>query len=225
MNWKEFWNEQASVSDPKAQVGRKVSGNLHADDLLDKIADKIALQMNLQSGDSLLDVCCGNGFLTGKLAPKCKEVFAVDFSEILITKAKEIDSKNVNWICDDASQFNLNKQFDKVLLYFSFQYFESNEMAQLVLANLVRHLKPGGILLIGDIPDADFKWRYYNTFLKRFFAIWSQVKGKNNMGRFWNKNQLANMLNQLGLEVQLVQQENWQPYSWYRFDILAYSKK
>jgi hypothetical protein len=56
MNWKEFWNNQARVNDPKAQVGRLVSGSLHQDDLMDKISDKIAHQIQLNSNVAISHV-------------------------------------------------------------------------------------------------------------------------------------------------------------------------
>ena len=225
MNWKEFWNNQARVKDAKAQVGRQVSGALHADELMDKIANKISSQIQLKATDEVLDVCCGNGILTKKLAGKCKSVDAIDFSEVLIANAKNFGSSNINWYCLDATHFNLNKQFDKIVLYFSFQYFETNEKAERVISCLKNHLKPGGVILLGDIPDSAFKWTYYDTPIKRFFAIWSTLKGKNNMGRFWNKKALAKICLKHGLLTEIQQQENWQPYAWYRFDLLAYSKK
>ncbi|MFY8019845.1 MAG: class I SAM-dependent methyltransferase [Bacteroidia bacterium] len=225
MNWKIFWNTQAQVNDPRAQVGRQVSGSLHADDLMDKIADKIATQIQLKMSDDLLDVCCGNGILTRKLAVRCNSVSAIDFSEVLIANARTEEIDKITWYCDDAYDFNLEKRFDKILLYFSFQYFETNEKAEQVIECLTNHLKPGGIILLGDIPDAAYKWTYYDTPLKRFFAIWSQLKGKNNMGRFWKKESLVKICEKHGLTAEIHSQENWQPYAWYRFDLLAYSKK
>jgi 2-polyprenyl-3-methyl-5-hydroxy-6-metoxy-1,4-benzoquinol methylase len=140
MNWKEFWNNQARVNEPKAQVGRLVSGSLHQDDLMDKISDKIAHQIQLNSNDVLLDVCCGNGILTRKLAVKCKKITAIDFSEVLINNAQNIDSSNITWLCEDATSFQLNQQFDKIILYFSFQYFESDLEASKVIESLKKHL-------------------------------------------------------------------------------------
>jgi 2-polyprenyl-3-methyl-5-hydroxy-6-metoxy-1,4-benzoquinol methylase len=225
MNWKEFWNNQAKENDPKAQVSRLISGILHPDELMDKIANKIANQIQLKPNDVLLDVCCGNGILTRKLALKCNSVIAIDFSEVLIKNAQRTESSNITWICEDASNFKLSQQFDKIVLYFSFQYFESNQQALKVIESLKLHLKPDGILLIGDIPDADFKWKYYDTFPKRFFAIWSKLKGKNNMGRFWRKSDLVKLCSEIDLKSEIQKQETWQPYSWYRFDLVAYSKK
>jgi hypothetical protein len=80
-------------------------------------------------------------------------------------------------------------------------------------------------LLLGDVPDFEFKWKYYDTLLKRFFAVWSMLKGKNNMGRFWRKSDLVKLCSDKDLKAEIIKQESWQPYSWYRFDLLAYSKK
>lgn len=219
MNWKAFWNEQALETDPKAQVGRQVSGSLHDDEVLHKIANKISSQLDLQPNDSLLDVCCGNGFLTELLASKCKEVYGVDFSELLIESASKRNKPNTHWICADATSFELNRKFNKILLYFSFQYIEKDEQAIAVLLQLKKHLNDNGTILIGDVPDSAKWFTYYNSIPKLFFAIWSKIKGHNDMGRFWKIEKLIQLCHACGMKATLEKQESWQPYSWYRFDI------
>ena len=114
----------------------------------------------------------------------------------------------------------MNQEFDAVLLYFSFQYFESYELGKQVVENLVKHAKPGSKILIGDITDKRKFFKYYNT-PKRLFALLKQTLiGKNDMGKFWHPNELFQICKELKIKGRVEEQETWQPYCHYRFDFL-----
>jgi ubiquinone/menaquinone biosynthesis C-methylase UbiE len=219
MNWKAFWNNKVEG----LQVGRVLKGQAMSDELMQRIASRIVIQLQLQPTDSLLDICCGNGHLSKLFLPHVKEIFGVDFSESLITSAQEIATENLHFVLGDATQFSLNQKFDKVLLYFSFQYFESYAIGKLVLQNLLKHAKPGAIILIGDVPNQDQFFTYYNGPRKWWQWLKQELKNSNDMGKFWSKQELLNLCNELGVKGEVVPQEPWQPYAHYRFDLLIYS--
>ncbi len=219
MNWQEFWNSKAAQVNPMDSVGRTVQGKAMSDLTLHKIADLIASQLHLQGQDQLLDVCCGNGELTLLLQKFGGQITAVDFSPILIEQAQNKHGSQINWHCADATKFDFNQQFDCILLYFSFQYFESNKQALAVLRNLSKHLKPDGRILIGDIPDAAQKSIYYKGFLAMLKSNYQRLLGKNDMGKFWCKKQLIALCKKAGLEALALDQQAWQPYANYRFDL------
>jgi 2-polyprenyl-3-methyl-5-hydroxy-6-metoxy-1,4-benzoquinol methylase len=220
MDWKTFWNKTAQENKAEAQVARIVNGQLMKEDLMDKIASKISLQLSLDATKIVLDVCCGNGQLSYKLLPFCKEVIGVDFSETLIKQAQSLPPSHLKFHLGSAENFGLNQEFDAVLLYFSFQYFESYELGKQVIENLVKHAKPGSKILIGDITDKRKFFAYYNT-PKRLFALFKQtINRKNDMGKFWHPNELFQICKELNLKGKIQEQEPWQPYSHYRFDFL-----
>lgn len=212
MNWVSFWNEKAKGKEAAVQVGRVVSGKSMEGEMMQKIAKRIAEQLELMKEDTLLDVCCGNGELTSLLLPYCKEIHGVDFSERLIEKART-EHPNITFHHASAEDFNIEKKFDKVLLYFSFQYFEQTEQALKVINNLIAHTKPGGLILIGDIPDKRKFYSYYNSPVKLLQWFKQKLTCSNDMGRFW----LPEELNANGMEQA---QESWQPYAHYRFDFV-----
>lgn len=225
MNWKEFWNNKATESMPMNSVGRVVQGKEMSELTLHKIAELVASQLHLQAQDKLLDVCCGNGELTILLKKFGNQITAIDFSPILIQQAQSKFGTQINWHCADASSFDLNEQFDCILLYFSFQYFESNKQALAVLKNLSKHLKPGGRILIGDIPDAAKKGIYYKGFAAKLKHLYQGLMGKNDMGKFWNKKQLLELCKKAKLEGLAIDQQAWQPYAAYRFDLFIQKSK
>ena len=86
-DWLNHWNGVAKRAGPEEflrQVERTVGGK-PTNDLqiaLDVRATCQALELN--ASDCLLDLCCGNGLVTFRLASVCQSVYAVDFSSDLI---------------------------------------------------------------------------------------------------------------------------------------------
>ncbi|OYU95732.1 MAG: hypothetical protein CFE21_11375 [Bacteroidetes bacterium B1(2017)] len=220
MNWQQFWDKQGEDKVAALQVARVLNGQAIDPSLVEKIATKISLQLELKNHETLLDVCCGNGQLSKLLLLHCTSVYGVDFSEQLILHARKLHEPNLQFYCASADRFGLNQEFDKVVLYFSFQYFESYEMGKDVIKNLLKHARPGALLLIGDIPDKRKFFTYYNS-PKKLLSYYKQVfKGTNNMGKFWHPNELHMICQELEVIGAPMEQEAWQPYSHYRFDYL-----
>jgi|LauGreDrversion4_1035100.scaffolds.fasta_scaffold44645_2 2-polyprenyl-3-methyl-5-hydroxy-6-metoxy-1,4-benzoquinol methylase len=220
MNWQQFWNDKGINISAQEQVARVLKGEPMKEDLLAKIAAKVSVQLELKKEDKLLDICCGNGALTKLLLPYCDEIVAVDFSEKLIDNAKQFGSNRIQFICENATEFSLNQSFDKVLLYFSFQYFESYEEGKQVITNLIKHARSGAIILIGDITDKRHFFNYYNSPKKLFHWIKQRLINKNDMGKFWHPNELLKICDELNVEGTVIKQELWQPYAHYRFDFI-----
>jgi 2-polyprenyl-3-methyl-5-hydroxy-6-metoxy-1,4-benzoquinol methylase len=154
------------------------------------------------------------------LLPYCQSIVGVDFSEKLIAQANKIGSNKMVFYAADAKEFGLNQSFDKVVLYFSFQYFEDYESGKKVLTNLLKHAAPGALILIGDICDKRKIWRYYNSPKKWWNWLKQSIKQKNDMGKFWHPKELLQMCAELGVKAKVLEQAAWQPYAHYRFDFL-----
>ncbi len=221
MNWKHFWNQKALEPEAALQVARVSKGKPLDHEWMQKIALSIKNQIQLKPLDSLLDVCCGNGLLLASLKPFCSEACGVDFSEGLIKNAQlNYSNLGIGFICGEAQNFKLPRKFDKVILYFSFQYFETYELGKKVIANLIKHAAPGAIILIGDIPDRSRWFHYYNSTHKWFSFIKQELGSQNNMGKFWTAKELMKICDELAVKGEKIEQENWQPFSHYRFDFL-----
>ena len=70
--------------DLKLQVGRWKNHNI------EDIVREIAKRLKITKKDVVLDVGCGNGIITKKIAKKCKRIYGVDFSEFLIARITKI---------------------------------------------------------------------------------------------------------------------------------------
>ena len=77
---------------------------------------KICNERNIKL-DDYLDLACGTGNVTVRLAKNFKNVYAVDLSEDMLREAFEKLRENRirgKIICQDMSELNLNKKFDLI---------------------------------------------------------------------------------------------------------------
>jgi demethylmenaquinone methyltransferase/2-methoxy-6-polyprenyl-1,4-benzoquinol methylase len=112
-----------------------------------KRLETLAEYLKLASGQSVLEVGCGTGQITGWLADKVApgSVTAIDFSSEMLARAK---SKNINAnfmqmdICSPVPSLGL---FDLVLCFHSFPHFCDKPLAMATMSKL---LKPSGKLIV-----------------------------------------------------------------------------
>ena len=117
--------------------------------------------LNLEKSANILDLCCGQGRHVIEFSRRNYiNVNGFDRSHYLINRAKTQAIKEGLAITlkeGDARKLPYkNNQFDAVtVLGNSFGYFETKQDDELVLAEILRVLKPQGKLLI-DITDGDY---------------------------------------------------------------------
>lgn len=223
MNWKEFWQEQASKKNAQERVGRinANSQKANAASFLHTV-QHIKTQLSLQQEHSLLDVCCGNGQLAVHLAPDVKQYFGLDFTLPLIEEAKQLPLQNAEFLWGDASKLitHVPSPVDRILLHFSLQYFEDAKQRYELFNGLFQVSKPGARVLISDIPDAS-RWKaFYKSPLQRLRYLKQKLMGNEDMGAWFKPAQLARYAQGFGFEVSILEQPSHLPYSHYRFDIL-----
>ena len=133
----------------------------------------ILRQVGLAEGMNVLDLACGPGILSGAMAqivnPGC--VTGVDLSEELISVAKKHNEtqgiSNVSFQTGNVYDLHLSADsFDFVYARFLFQHLESPETA---LQNIIRVMKPSGILCAVDVDD-DWLMLYPESELFRSFT-------------------------------------------------------
>jgi len=96
---------------------------------------------------TLLDVACGTGIHLMHLSSEYRAE-GVDLSPELLGTARE---RNLNLPLHQADmrEFDLGRQFDAVTcLFSSIGYMDSEENLRKAVANMARHLKPNGVLIV-----------------------------------------------------------------------------
>ena len=219
MDWKTFWNQFGQYEDVHKQVAR-VSKDTMPLDIIPRIGAYLRDQLDLNTDDRLLDICCGNGVITHEMAAHCEQVFGIDLSSVQVDNARESATGNVTFLEGDALGLSslVSGPFDKVLCYFSFQYFDTYQKGQKALSEMNKVLKPGGVIFLGDIPDYHRKDQFYQTWKAILKHQVDRLLDREAMGKFWKAEELDTITRDLGLKGSKVEQPDGMLYSHYRFD-------
>ena len=117
--------------------------------------DFIEHVLGLTPGDSILDLCCGNGRHAIELARRGYRVTGLDLDGILLREAEDQAEEagvEVEWIQADMRDIPSDKEFDVILnLFTAFGYLESDEEDQKVLQAVQRALRSGGKFLLNTV--------------------------------------------------------------------------
>lgn len=114
--------------------------------------DRIIALLQLQSGITVLDLCCGIGRHSLEFARRGFHVTGVDRTRYYLDKASKqatTEGLKMEFVQADMGEFSRPNGFDVALnLYTSFGYFEDAEDDRRVMKNLYRSLKRGGSLIM-----------------------------------------------------------------------------
>ena len=207
VNWHEFWSdyrkgEVKSERDLFVGVGKTVAKEPISKDAFDLSIDLVRRELELNGSDSLLELCCGNGLMTLRLAPLVREIRAVDFAEHLIDNARKFRSApNVKYVCAEATRYisdlAANKTFvpSKILLGDALGYFELDTLAS-ILASTSTLTAHKFIFTATGIPCDDLKWNFYNTpeRIRRYEENQRLASNYNDgIGRWWRREELKRL--------------------------------
>jgi SAM-dependent methyltransferase len=116
------------------------------------------------SPGSLLDAGCGTGRVGRELFRRGVDVVGVDMDVEMLNTARA-RGPSASWIEGDISAIQLGRTFDIVLMAGNVINFVIPESRRQAVENLVRHLRPGGLLINGHSirpdgcpPDAFAAW-------------------------------------------------------------------
>ena len=139
---------------------------------------KVMLEKNYQVFHDLLplkgkmlDIGCGYGFMPYMLhfASAQREFTGVDYDEDKIEMANNCFSKNsqINFMFADVLNFSFEK-YDAITMLDILHYMQPGDQ-KLVIEKCIRHLNPGGTIIIRD-GNKDLKQRHKGTVLTEFFS-------------------------------------------------------
>lgn len=100
--------------------------------------------LSLKEGDRVIDLGCGDGSLTQKLADMGADVLGIDASAEMIALAKKTHP-NLPFERADALEFSANPPADAVFSNAVFHWIDAKDHP-LLLSRINRALRPGGVL-------------------------------------------------------------------------------
>lgn len=112
------------------------------------------------SKNQILEIGCGTGRILNELIVRgCENLTGIDFSEAQIDICKQ-RKLNCDLRVGDFFQFRSEfseKSFDLIFLHSVTQYFPSSDYFEKFLYSVVEALKPGGKILLIDVPISWYK--------------------------------------------------------------------
>lgn len=121
--------------------------------------------LDLERGDSLLDICCGFGRHLIPLAKRGIKTTGVDICPEYLQEAEQKAKKarvKLNLICEDARKIRLNGKFSGVInMATSIGYFERETDNFKMIKNAYEATKPGGGFLL-ETMNRDWLARYHS---------------------------------------------------------------
>lgn len=203
------------------QVGKTVNGQEISEPQVQLIIENIANVLRLESKDSLVDLCCGNGLLTRQLATLVKDVIGVDFTRGLIDAAiRHNSSPNIEYVNSDVLLID-PKYFSglkKIVMYEALQHFSIEQLDKLL--DQLSNLEMGSLVLFGSVPNNEKLSVYYDTEEKYAFYMQRESEGRPHIGRWWLMNEIKQLAATRGFKATFLSQTPSLYTAYYRFDVL-----
>ena len=158
---RDYWDKLAS-----ANIGFEYKDHwLKADGT--PVDDKMYIEVGnfvgnhvVDTNHEILEIGCGTGrILDAQLAKGFNNLTGIDFSasQIDICKQRELDCKlYVGDVFDFRIEYSA-KRFDMIFLHSVTQYFHSQNYFESFLTSVFEALKPGGKILLIDVPISWYK--------------------------------------------------------------------
>ena len=97
---------------------------------------------------SVLDAGCWTGRVGRELARRGLDVVGVDIDPEMLAVAKE-KGTGAEWLLADLATVELDRTFDAIVMAGNVMIFLAPGSEGTVVANMARHLQPGGVLIAG----------------------------------------------------------------------------
>ena len=110
------------------------------------------------TGKDVLDLACGDGFYTRQFKLRgASSVVGVDLSAGMIALAEDAEKAkplSLTYICSDAAELSIDKQFDFICASYLLNYAHDEQSLKAMCDSIFKHLKPGGkFITINSNPD------------------------------------------------------------------------
>lgn len=228
-HWFEYWNTialQEGDADLLKQVGKTVNREAVSMAQVDRIVDTIQAALDLHSGDRVLDLCCGNGLLTARVAAACNQILGIDFSVPLIGVANTRSRPcNVEYVIDSVLSLpgvlieRKEPCFGKAYMYEALQHFNQDEALGL-LRSLAACAPTSFRLFLGSIPDRARLSEFYNNPERRQEYERRVRDGTEAIGTWWLDREVIEIAESAGFICSIVPQHGDLYTAHYRFDAL-----
>jgi trans-aconitate 2-methyltransferase len=155
--------------------------------------DKLIAELSLSGGERVLDLGCGDGAVTARLAELVPngQVVGIDSSQSMITAARQRERSNLRFVQMDINALSLDDRFELIFSNATLHWVLDHAP---LLANVYGHLSAGGVArfnfagdgncrhyfpavrAVMELPEfrgyfEDFTWPYYMPTIEQYQAL------------------------------------------------------
>ncbi len=163
VNWNKYqraWDEfsdldayWAVLADPAKKYGKWDSDEFYrtGQEEIDRMMAQAKNLGHPKGRQTALDFGCGLGRLTRALSHHFQQCYGVDISEVMLTKAKELNQSflNCNFVWNPKGDLQVfgNNHFDLIYSNIVLQHIPSKRVIEAYIREFVRILKPNGLMV------------------------------------------------------------------------------
>jgi cyclopropane fatty-acyl-phospholipid synthase-like methyltransferase len=224
-DWKAWWNDpRISEADLFQQVGRTVGGVPTGEKDLETTAGAILAALRLTGNEVVLDLCCGNGLISRRIAPHCRKLIALDYSKPLIEiSRRQHAGTGIEFAVADVAHLSTEdtgeSYVDAIFMAHSFMFFDESQAAGLF--RFLRSITDAtSRLFLESIPDQDRMLNFYDTPERLQAHHKRKAEGTEIMVNWWTKDALVALANSEGFLCRPLDQNPDRINHHYRFDAL-----
>lgn len=144
------------------------------------VAVDVASKLELSPMDDLLEIGCGSGNILIPLSFQCQSATGIDHPGLLERLGERFPGPpTITAVPGNFLDLSPAGYYTKILMYAMLHYLSSTEEVLAFVHKATRLLRPGGRMLLGDLPNADRKRRFLATQAGREFdAEWKERRAR-----------------------------------------------
>lgn len=128
-----------------------------------KILGDVLSKLQPQKNHHLLEIGCGVGVILTPLSAYVKTAVGLDHAEMIKKYKKSHVPKNVKLFAGRWPEHKIAGKFDRILVYSVLHYLENPRKVKEFIYSCLKILRPGGILLVGDVVNRDKSARFRDS--------------------------------------------------------------
>lgn len=144
----------------KSHFDENIPGGSRGSGFIDETVDFINKFAPVDKYKKVIDLGCGPGLYSERLAVKGYDVVGVDFNKNAIDYAiNEAEKKNlaIDYRNEDFLNIELENEFDLALLIYQIYGVFDPKNRKKILSNIHRGLKPGGLVLLDVLSETSYE--------------------------------------------------------------------
>lgn len=211
-----------------SQIKRTVNGQEISKEQFELIIELIKKNLKLSKNDVVLDLFCGNGYLSSFLVTEVKALHGIDGSDYLIDIANEYFAKfsNISFACTDLSLLDSNtwlinynktcESFTKILIFGGISYLSKLNLFEFLKFLYTKFINTTRVF-ISPIPNSNYAQEFYK---KREQTEYDINDNNSIIGCWYDPEEFLEIAQKSGWKAQIIPNDPHSYQKSYRFNVL-----